>query len=199
MREIEFRGKWKSSGKWIYGSLVDKKSGERLISRYSEMLEFEGRYVHPETVGQYTGLKDRNGKRVFEGDIFEKTLHPHVYRRKKDKEGRFDVGETCDIHPGVLVRLKIVWDEKSCGFYCENVYVNPPGVKTGSTFLPRSEIAVGDLWPIEHFFNENRKMEIIGNTHDNPELLEGENGKEAAECDCGGRCEWCDASLRHNG
>jgi len=39
---------------------------------------------------------------------------------------------------------------------------------------------------------------VIGNIHDNPELLEGEHGKEAAKCDCGERCEQCDPALRHN-
>ena len=73
MREIEFRGKWSHNGKWIYGSLTDKNNGERLISDRSRLDGFDGRYVIPETVGQFTGLKDKNGVKIFEGDVVDFT------------------------------------------------------------------------------------------------------------------------------
>jgi len=61
-REIKFRGKRIDNGEWVYGYLADNNH------IYSVELGVRVE-INPETVGQYTGQKDRNSKEVFDGDI----------------------------------------------------------------------------------------------------------------------------------
>lgn len=106
MREIKFRAKRKEDGKTVFGNLLNYntigKVGSGLESySYSEIM--------PETVGQYTGLKDKNGKEIYEGDLLEykNDLGRHNLHRVFRAEG----GLVINIHNDDVGKDKIVFYE----------------------------------------------------------------------------------------
>lgn len=132
MREIKFRGKRIDNGEWVYGYLI----GTDAI--VGNIVDWDSEYfctefwckVDPETVGQYTGLKDSKGKEIYEGDILRV---PDLYETPENTETTYHVE---------------VIEFKNFSFNLGN---SPLG---------------------EDYEYVSDECEIIGNIHDNPELLE---------------------------
>lgn len=164
MREILFRGKTYEEGLWIEGSLIIDERGNYYIGKYIEAkgersyyctMRRNGKtinrfigigfaFVIPETVGQFTGLYDKNGKKIFEGDILKGEQYPF-----KDDDGDYNYF------------AQVTWFDNSpaFGIYTfKNPQSNVRGISTGNTAY------------IEDFSSED--FEVIGNVYDNPELLE---------------------------
>lgn len=131
-REIEFRGFNKKNNKWLYGDLIHD-IGVTFIAPLGiadPLATAEDFEVDPDTVGQYTGLKDKNGVKIYEDDIVnrdyvDRTMS-HVYK----------------------------WIDK---YAC---------------FAGEENVKYGDYMYFQKC--DEHKLEVVGNIHDNPELLNKE-------------------------
>ena len=148
MREILFRGKRVDNGEWIEGyvfpQVIDGGYAPLCITTepicandYSEILG-DWAIVDSSTVGQYTGLTDKNGRKIFEGDII------HLEYSQVFFGGLYFGEYTAEVS------------------YKEGCFITD-GTNNGD------EIET----PLSGF--DNDEVEIIGNIHDNPELLGGES------------------------
>ena len=153
MREILFRGK-DENDVWQKGFYC--AFNDRSYRIYSGFAETDcGDYypdwdeVNPETVGQYTGLTDKNGKKVFEGDIIKAEFKPQNY-----KEPPYAIGNV--VFENGTFKIAV------------SVSKNSSEYKTFENKDVRS-------FSIEHnFLDRHYVLEVIGNVFDNPELLKGD-------------------------
>ncbi len=144
-REIKFRAKEiqctlpngeKLFGKFVYGSLLIGNGLHHILVPDPEKHQFLNYKVAPDTIGQFTGLHDKNGREIYEGDII-KSMNNDLYHVIGYNESR-----------GAFTATLI------------NKYMyDSDGMKT--------ECNAEQKWLADY------KKIIIGNIHDNPELLKG--------------------------
>ena len=136
MREILFRGKRVDNGEWVYGYYVRYEhmgNVKHIIVTDWAQVYVNSYYVIPETVGQDTGLKDKKGKKIFEGDILN-LKYPRDRRYK--------------------VVAKVI-----------------NGQEISAMVLKFDNNFTTEEFPLYKISAENN-LEVIGNIHDNPELME---------------------------
>ena len=140
MREILFRGKGDkkyNDGMWYFGVPIRCYDGDWQICTDNSK-----RTVIPETIGQYTGVTDKNGERIFEGDI--------VKYKDACKFGDNDEMEEAEEQ-----------------YLCTNIVEFKNG-----RFFPLPQRCDCE----DYFFSYGSyDFEVVGNVHDNPELLRGNN------------------------
>lgn len=136
MREILFRGKRIDNGEWVYGDLEQYKFIPQYldiselepfccISEDATQLAFGGNFsVIKESVGQYTGLTDKNGTKIFEGDIVKLDSGNENYVVYYDeKHARYDIStEDSDIEFGGIAWWKFIGGAVEV---IGNIYDNP--------------------------------------------------------------------------
>ena len=150
MREILFRGQSIDRRKWYEGDLYQTRlKSVFYINYYTEHGDRMAVEVDPETVGQYTGLTDKNGTKIFEGDIVKATYH--------------------HIRNGIL--STVVFEN---GTFKLSVFGNVKDGEFSFIYSSNDEDKKTSKYAIENnFIFRDYLLEVIGNIHDNPELLKG--------------------------
>lgn len=123
MRESKFRGFNRKNGVWLYGFYLQNRGAHFVCpDEFAEGKSWDDYEIDPETRGEYTGQKDKNGQEIYEGDVVATEMN------------------------GCRYVQEVVWSDVTNGFSFRGHGCGP-------------------------MFHKPSCMEVIGNIHDNPELL----------------------------
>lgn len=143
MRTIKFRGKKVTNGVWAYGSLVylDENGAAIYVQTDNGSTKvMDLVYVDPNTVCQFTGLLDKNGKEIYEGDVFRSDKYPYSCIEIEERDNYFGL---------------IEWNENEAAFYIVTIK-NPKSSVKGIFDGIRDYLSKSAL----------QDFEVIGNIHD---------------------------------
>ena len=143
MRTIKFKGQKPSNGAWVYGSLVYSNEIDAAIYYQTGrglVKVMDWVYVIPDTVCQFTGLLDKNGKEIYEGDVLRSDEYPYSCIGDKERDNYFGL---------------IEWNENEAAFYIvtiKNPKSSVKGISDGiSDYISQSAL---------------QDFEVIGNIYD---------------------------------
>lgn len=137
MRTIKFRGKSVLNDEWVYGDLVHRINSPKTISP----VQINGIGVKEDTIGQFTGLFDKNGREIYEGDIVERIVPKN---------------------PCFGFISNVVYDSDIALFCVEHN-------KFGSN--SRTPFVMPDDWMDKYSNRLECEFEIKGNIYDHPDLI----------------------------
>lgn len=154
MREILFRAKRIDNGEWVEGQYAYilnplTESGEPIKHLICNGTNIFNNEIDPETLCQYTGLKDKNGKRIWENDIVS------------CEHEKYPDDNPSEVYPLLPESIK----------YTRNYAVE--FINTGSSYGYRLRNKSIHFMLTGNVI-QNHKIEVVGNIFDNPELLKGE-------------------------
>jgi len=130
-REIKFRGFNRKNGVLLHGFYLQNRGAHFVCpDEFADGKSWDDYEIDPATLGQYTGMKDKNGREIYEGDVMKL------------------------VYPEYTVTVKVGWSKRNCCCFS----VTRVDLEEKSFVL--------DKWEAQH-------AEVIGNIHDNPELLKG--------------------------